>query len=249
MQDDGTLPKNPPRIIGGKNPFLRLLANLIVAIFLATQGYIFLTVPTLEKLPPLKNGDLVFETGFRGQGLPIMLTSKSLITHVGIVNIGKDGAISVMEANGSVRETPLDAWIARSFAWRLMIARIRDLPEKKAQAALDWSRAQTGKPYDMFFLPDEKAFYCSELVSDAFKKGAGITLGNISVVGDLPYVNSSPVQSLIKARWRRDPLCTEAGAKNMTFEKCRALIMKQTLITPASIARDPKLDVIYSNYF
>ena len=36
--------------------------------------------------------------------------------------------------------------------------------------------------------------------------------------------------------------------KTANFNACYKLILDQTLVTPASIARDPKLELIYSNF-
>jgi hypothetical protein len=215
-----------------------------------TEIALIATAPDLSKLPPLRNGDLVFRTQLSLADLPIMLASQSLLTHMGMIKIASGGKINVVEGSRTVRETPLADWVRCSAARRLLIARIRDLPAAKAGAALDWAKKQYGKPYDYFYLPDDKAFYCSELVYDAFKKGADISIGKMTVVGDLPHISSAPVQRLIESRWQYDPLClNDTGKldKSMTFETCLGRIMKQKLVTPASLARDARMDVLYSN--
>ncbi|MBI1215987.1 MAG: hypothetical protein GC185_09240 [Alphaproteobacteria bacterium] len=225
------------------------LARLLIAFFacLILAGIaLAATAPDLSRLPPLRNGDIIFRSASGMGDLPIMLASQSFIAHTGIVMITPKGKITVVGAGSTVGERSLGPWIDRAFGRRIVIARVKNLPKEKARRALEWAKKQYGKRYDFFYLPDEKQFYCSELVYDAFKEGAGVTLGRMTPVASLPHVDSTPVQTLIRQRWRRDPLC--AGQKGMTFEKCRARIMAQKLITPASIARDPKLEVIYSNY-
>lgn len=87
--------------------------------------------------------------------------------------------------------------------------------------------------------------YCRELVYDAYK-GMGISLGKVEKIGDL-HINNRAAMKLLKQRWQSHPLCRNGKAKN--FESCGEKIMKQDLITPASIAADPKLETVYSNYW
>ncbi|OLP55989.1 hypothetical protein BJF92_02480 [Rhizobium rhizosphaerae] len=63
-------------------------------------------------------------------------------------------------------------------------------------------------------------------------------------VGDL-HADNVLVTQLIRKRWQSYAPCTEKG---LDFDQCRAAILAQPLITPASIARDARLRPVYSNY-
>lgn len=208
---------------------------------LACVLYIYTTVPNVGKLPALKDGDLVFQTTPGVQSLAVIFASYSPFTHMGMIKRTKRGPV-VVEAAGPVRETPLQDWIMRGTAWRVSVKRLKSLSAQKAQVALAAARPAYGKPYDLHFLPDDKAYYCSELVHDSFGR-AGITLGKAQKVGELGA--SFAMDRLIEGRWQSYPPCKKPG---MTLEKCRGIIMKQPLVTPASIAREDGLETIWSNY-
>lgn len=191
----------------------------------------------------VKEGDIVFQTTLGTQGYAIIFASKSLYTHMGIVKMTKDGPV-VVEAAGPVKETPLERWMARGIFRRVAVMRLKKATDKAFKKAFAWARKHYGKPYDLYFLPGKDAFYCSELVRGAFLEGAGLALGMIEKVKDLG--SSAAMDKVIKERWQRYPPCK--GKPRMIFEKCRAVIMEQELVTPASIARDEKLAPVYTNY-
>ncbi len=77
--------------------------------------------------------------------------------------------------------------------------------------------------------------------------GTGISLGKIQKLSDL-NTNNFAVQELIeKTAGNLYPLCQTM--KNKNFDDCKKIILEQPLITPQSIADDPRtLETIYSNY-
>jgi cell wall-associated NlpC family hydrolase len=225
----------------------RALFAILITFIAGVGGYLYLliTSPDLSDLPPLKNGDIVFQTSRSNQSLAIMLASQSLYTHIGIIRVDAHTGPMVIETAAQVRETPLQTWIARGIGARVTIKRISGLSASKTASTMSWAEKVYGKPYDRFFLMDDRAFYCSELVYDAFKSGAGVSVGRLEKVADL-HLNSTPVKALIKKRWKNYPLCDEGRVK--TPEVCLDIIKSQDVITPVSISRDPKLETLYSNY-
>ncbi len=59
-------------------------------------------------------------------------------------------------------------------------------------------------------------------------------------------INNVAARKLIEQRWRKHPACQTPKTAN--FNACYQIILDQTLVTPASIARDPKLELIYTNF-
>lgn len=226
----------------------RFAARSAFALILTgAAGLLWLKATTVSaaSLPPLKTGDIVFQDSGGGQGLAIMLASRSAYTHVGLIEIADDGTPLVVEAAGPVRTVPLDRWIATGRAHRITIKRIKGLGDADAQAAVARAHAYDGYPYDIFFHDSRDAIYCSELVHAAYLESSGRIVGRVEKVRDLSIDNSA-TRSLIEARWRKYPLCQAQGIT--TFDACFALILEQPLLTPASLARDPQLETIYSNF-
>ena len=59
-------------------------------------------------------------------------------------------------------------------------------------------------------------------------------------------IGTAAARKLIQDRWRQHPLCKKQRAEN--FQSCYDLILEQTLVTPASIARDKQVETIYTNF-
>ena len=151
----------------------------------------------------------------------------------------------MIEAAGPVRTIPLSRWISNGTLKRVTVKRIKGIAERDALRAIARAHAYDGRPYDRFFYETRDQIYCSELVYAAYKEGPGIEVGTLERVRDLK-VDSKAVRTVIEDRWQRHPLC-QAGP-NRNFEACYAAILEQTLVTPASIARDPQMETVYSNF-
>ena len=203
------------------------------------------TPTAAAEMPALKTGDIVFQTTAGGQSTAIMFASGSLYTHMGVVELDKTGKPMVVEAVGPVRTIPLQKWVAKGIGKRVTVKRVTGLTEEQAKAAVGRAHYYDGRPYDIFFYESKDAIYCSELVHAAFKEGPQLTLGTEEKVSDLK-INNIAARKLIEQRWRKHPACQSRQTAN--FKTCFQIILNQTLVTPASIARDPKLELIYTNF-
>ncbi|MCH9807933.1 MAG: peptidoglycan peptidase [Alphaproteobacteria bacterium] len=208
----------------------------------AVVGWLSWTSVTSGDLPALKNGDIIFQTIQSSQTAAIGVATRSPFTHVGIIKL-INGKPFVVEAVGPVREVSLDAWIKQGIGGRIAIKRLSNLTADQARRVLSAARKYYGRPYDFFFLFDKESIYCSELVYYAFRDGMKLTLGKVEKLKELSMDNSI-VRSLVKERWKRYPPCSRIG----DYEKCFRVVLEQELVSPASIAEDPKLETVYSNY-
>lgn len=227
---------------------LGVIAGIFTALLLACGllfGWLGLTAVSASDLPPLKNGDIVFQFSGSGQSVPILLASRSVYTHMGIVDLTEPGKPQIIEAVSPVRLTPLDEWVARGRGGRITVKRDATLTPQQALAILAAARAELGKPYDPYFTDGDDAIYCSELVRIAYERGADVKLGNVQHVSELD-IDYAPVRALIERRWRAHPLCSKG--KVDSFGACYALVLQQTLVTPVSIAQDPRLETVFSNF-
>jgi Permuted papain-like amidase enzyme, YaeF/YiiX, C92 family len=221
-------------------------AILFVGLTMVTLvfSWLALTSVSAKDLPPLRNGDIIFQTSRSSQSAAILLASESAYSHMGLIEIDPSGAPFVVEAVGPVKSTPLDRWIKRGLGGRIAIQRLNSLSADTALNILSAAHKYDGLPYDLFFLSTKDQIYCSELVSLAYSEGASLSVGQIQKAKDL-YLNNFAAKRLIEKRWRKHPLCQVAGE---TFQSCYAKILEQDLITPSSIYNDPKLDLIFTNY-
>ncbi|MBL1147430.1 MAG: peptidoglycan peptidase [Proteobacteria bacterium] len=226
----------------------KIFLGVVMSLFLlAVMNYLWLetTRAQVEKLPVLKSGDLVFQTINTGQTLAVAAASASAYTHVGIVKIDENGTALVVEAVGPVREVPLEKWLRQGIFDRVAVMRLNGLTEKQAEKILKAAEKYYGRPYDFFFLFDKEKIYCSELVYYAFKEGADIDIGKIQKVSEL-HIDNFAVRNLIKQRWQKYKPCRQQKAG--TFSACLPVILSQELITPTSVANDPRAEMIYKNY-
>ncbi|PDT02294.1 peptidoglycan peptidase [Rhizobium chutanense] len=210
-----------------------LFGCLIVGTVFATAG---------GDYPPLKDGDLIFQTSTSSQSSAIIFATGSAFSHMGIIK-NDNGAITVVEAAAKVKETPLKEWVNRGLLRRVAIYRDPRLTPEKARQLLSYSRTLYGKPYDLFFSFNNDAIYCSELPYLAYK-AVGLDIGQTQKISAL-NIDNMTVRKLIQSRWQRDSECTERG---YDFDQCSQYILNQSLVTPVSIANDPNLNMIYSNY-
>jgi uncharacterized protein YycO len=140
-------------------------------------------------------------------------------SHVGIVEVASDG-VFVIEAVAPVSRTPWQRWRARGVRRRVLVMRARALEPARLARAVEEAKRQLGKPYDPLFGWGDDAFYCSELVSKAFARGAGVPLGRRERLGDLRL----------------------AGIERDVRKRYGGRVPEELLlVTPASIAADSNL--------
>jgi uncharacterized protein YycO len=220
--------------------------GIFIAILVAlVYTWLSLTTVLAKDLPSLKNGDIIFQTSRSSQSSAILLASMSAYSHMGIIEIGSDGAPFVVEAVGPVKSTPVDDWIKRGLGGRVAIKRLPTLTPDQSQSILQAAHKFDGLPYDLFFMSTTDQIYCSELISLAFKNGASLTLGKTQKAKEL-YLDNFAAKRLIAKRWQKHPLCQTAQTAN--FVSCYAQILEQEIVTPDAIFNDPKLELIFSNY-
>lgn len=219
---------------------MKKIAILLSVVILLLVGGLSATAS--GDYPPLQDGDLIFLTSTSSQSSAILVATADPYTHMGIIKNNGDQFV-VVEAKGVVKETPLDEWIERGVLSRMAIYRKPILTLKQADQIIAATRKYYGKPYDIFFSFTNDAIYCSELPYLAYKE-AGLDIGKVQKVSELNFDNAL-VRKLIEQRWERHHECK---VKGYDFKQCYAHILRQDLVTPASIASDPQFEQIFSNY-
>jgi uncharacterized protein YycO len=172
-----------------------------------------------------REGDLVFQSLPRNALVDaIEGISGSPYSHCGLV-VRRDGGWYVIEALGTVRETPLSAWIRRGRGTRFDAFRLRTTDADHVARAIARARTLLGRHYDVHYRFDNDDIYCSELVYLAWRDGAGITIGATARLGDLAW---RPFEATITA--------IEQGPVPLARE----------MITPAAMAADGALERCFS---
>ena len=105
-------------------------------------------------------------------------TEGAKLSHVGLVSREGPDGVWVLEAyaNG-VEEVSLDTFLARSKDAagkpKVLVGRLRQPYRARIPQAVEAARRLRGRPYDDAFDVDNDAYYCSELVYEAFGRAAG----------------------------------------------------------------------------
>lgn len=186
-----------------------------------------------------READLIFQDSPGAQSVAVAAATGSHYTHMGIIDV-RNGKPVVLEAARTVRETPLDEFIARGKGGRYSVYRA-PLADDKVEAVVKAARRDMGKPYDIYFRLDGDTIYCSELPYRAFK-AAGVPIGTVEKIGNLK-INVASAMALIDSRWKKHPDC-----KGDTKEACIRKLERQDIVTPASVARDKSLTQVFSNF-
>jgi hypothetical protein len=174
----------------------------------------------------LKTGDLVFHTSRSRQSVAIRAATESPLSHVGLVEVTPRG-VFVVEAVQPVQRVPFAKWKARGVKGHILVLRPEALPETQRAAAVAEAKRHLGKPYDWHFGWDDEALYCSELARKAYTRAAGVDYGKMERLGSL---NVKRVGPALQERY--------GGKAPLELE----------LITPASLAADPRLTVVHSDF-
>jgi hypothetical protein len=142
-----------------------------VLIFLLLLMHAFAFSQVKEKFN-FESGDLIFQNLDCGDMCDAIEQvtegyAGNKFSHVGLVNrMGK--TVTVIEAvGGGVRMIPLDSFLKRTNN-KMYVGRVKKQYTRFIKKAITFSVRQIGTPYDDVFLYDNKKYYCSELIYDAF---------------------------------------------------------------------------------
>lgn len=99
-------------------------------------------------------------------------------SHVGMVVFGDDGKLAVLEAiSAGVLLTPLKNFLNRSFDAagrpKVLVGRMKPAYRKLLPDAIAYVESKLGAPYDTVFDFTNDAYYCSELLHEAFQTANG----------------------------------------------------------------------------
>lgn len=208
-------------------------------------SFLFIVVSAFAQ--DYQTGDMIFRTSKSGQAGAIFKATKSNYTHVGIVEIDRQGKTWVIESVGPVQRISLDEWRRGAVGEKVATHRYKGLSEDQKSKIVQAAMKYKGKPYDKHFtfLDKGSAIYCSELVEMAFKEGAGIDIGKRQKLQEL-NIGDNLTMKLIRDRWKTHPACNEGKAKSA--EECLAIIKPLEMITPVGLTYDSNVEAVHSDF-
>lgn len=122
-------------------------------------------------LGSLCEGDLLFCAQEKGNNITDVTQGVGgmKIDHVAIFHRQGGRTFALEAIHSGVGLTPMDSFMARREA--VLAARLRDTlgVARSVERALRF----IGRPYDFNFMPDDSAFYCSELVQKCYRDSRG----------------------------------------------------------------------------
>lgn len=167
-----------------------------------------------------QDGDVVLQASQSQRSALIRRASRSPYSHVGVVEVSKDG-VFVIEAVQPVSRTPLAAWVKRGEGSWVTVLRPKDLDARARRRVVAAAKKELGKPYDAKYRWDDERLYCSELVVKAFARGAELSVGKQEQVKSLAL-----------------------SADELKWAASQGVPAEQSLVTPGSLADDDAFEVV-----
>lgn len=188
----------------------------------------------------LQAGDLLFQDLDCGpfcEAIEAVTTGadSTCLSHIGMVVSTKANALRVIEAISSgVVLTPLDSFLLRSEeangSSRVLVGRVKPQFKQLLKKATERAFLHLGKPYDTVFNINNSAFYCSELIYEAFGK----------------IQENEAFFPLSKMTFKAPGTDQFFPAWENYFKDMGTPIPEGAPgLNPGSISRDPKIDIVY----
>ena len=130
----------------------------------------------------LQTGDLLFvgegagSASNSGSMSEAIVSATGAITHVAIIEVDGSGTTWVIDATPKrgVARYPLASLLKDNPGASFTVKRLRDT--SGVSRFVENAKAFIGQPYDLTFLPDNDAMYCSELIRESFRLPDGTCL-------------------------------------------------------------------------
>lgn len=182
-------------------------------------------------LPPVMEGDLVFQEMDDAQSQAFGKTSRSKYNNIGLIFLRpKDRQYIVFEVKDSCRITLLSDWVERGKKQHVALLRLKNanqlINEKKAKALKTTAKQLVNTPFDPYYSWSDDALYPSEMAWKLYHKAVKIDL---CTPGKLSSFDLS------------DPL-TKQQLKN---KYGNAVPQDEQVVSPDDLYHSPKLEVIF----
>lgn len=209
----------------------------------ALCAYILTYMTTRHEPVEWQNGDLVFQTATSLPNGMILDATNSPLTNVGIVAVADGSSPTVIATDAKVvEEMTMRDFVSRGHDGTIVVYRIRNMTPELGQQVVAAARKQVGKPYDTFFDKTADSIYAAELVRLAYGE-IGLTLGITTKLERLAK-GQPGFEAIFDQQWVNLASCQ---SHNFDQQQCWAYVLKQQIVTPASIAADEHVAIVYSD--
>lgn len=178
------------------------------------------------------SGDVIFQTSLGHQSDLVSIVTQSPFSHCGIILQDQNG-YQVLEANGTVKKTPLQEWIQNGKDGKYVVMRFKyeaNYQSKEYRAkAIKAISEQLNKPYDSKFLWKDDQMYCSELVWKL-------------------YVQTTDRELCPLKKLKEYDLSSDEVKKELTKRYGQNIPLEEKMVSPADLAASEDLNMIFSNY-
>ena len=220
-----------------KSSVIIVLGGSLFVILLG--AYLIAYATTVRDPVEWKSGDVIVQDSDTADILPVFAADGSGFTDIGIVDVRDDGAV-VIEVAEKVAEMPVSGFLARAKNKAYSVYRIAALNDAQRAAVVKAARLQLGKPNDYFLRRNWEQLYSSELVHLAFSD-IGFDLGRLQRIGKVGDLSS--VRSQFLRTWSGNRECQ---SRRLDSDQCWAVLIRQEVVTPASIVADAHMTKIYA---
>lgn len=201
-------------------------AILLALLFLVLVDLVAIPVYWTRKYQP-REGDFIFQSLVKSELVRLIEgATHSSFSHVGIAMRNDAGNWVVLEAMGTVHETPLWQYIARGRLDHFAVFRLKPGYARFLPGFMEEIGKYQGRPYDYRYDMDEEFIYCSEFPYKAFLTVSGIALGKTERIGELDW---KPFEKTIRKM--------DAGG----------LPLERVLISPVNLSRAGQLELVFNN--
>lgn len=216
-----------------------VLIFLGASLFAIVLGaYLIAYATTVRDPVEWKSGDVIVQNSEAEDILPLFAADGSGATHIGIVDAREGGAV-VIEAAEKVVETPVQTFLSRGKDKAYSVYRFAALNDAQRGSVVAAARRQLGKPNDYFLRRNWEQLYSSELVRLAYAD-IGFDLGRLQKIGKVGDLTT--VRSQFLRNWAANQDCQK---RRLDSDQCWAMLIKQEVVTPASIVADAHMTKIF----
>ncbi|MBP0616717.1 hypothetical protein [Jiella mangrovi] len=189
-----------------------------------------------------QTAQLIFEEEEGPLAEALQAATKSPYTHVGIVRITGGGPV-VLDTKPALWENFVEEFIANGVGGHYAVYEVRGLSGDAIFTPARMANDYLNAPDDPYLRPGGPELSGAELVQLVYRS-VGYELGRSVRFEDLD-IERPEFRRWFETVWRDHPDCT---ARSLDRKACRALVGRQMVLTPASIAADPKVICVWSNF-
>ncbi len=156
-----------------------------------------------DPLPPVRDGDIIFQTSHSSQSLAIQRATGSAYSHMGLVFLRDPQAVRIRgSCDRSIHASR--SLVARGVGHHFVVKRLRNADAVLGAAGIEQLRKAaeqfSGRHCDLTFDWSDDRIYCSELVWKAYDRSLGVQIGALQTIRDFNLTDPA-VRAKLRQRY------------------------------------------------